>query len=210
MTKNKNDLVYQFKISLTDIEPTIWRRIQVPAKYSFWDLHVAIQDVMGWLDYHLHAFRVRRKHNSKPMEIGIPGDEWDDEVVLPGWEIPMKDHFIEPGQTMEYEYDFGDGWNHEILLEAILVKEKGSRYPRCTGGARACPPEDCGGVWGYYKLIESLRDPTHPDYQENITWLKGHLKKYHPYDPDRFVPEKVRFDNPKRRWRIAFSDEEEA
>jgi hypothetical protein len=209
MTKNKNHLAYQFRVSLTGIEPAIWRRIQVPAKYSFWDLHVAIQDVMGWLDYHLHAFRVRQKHKRKPIEIGIPGDEWDGVTVVPGWKVPITDYFTEPGQVIEYEYDFGDGWNHEILLEAVLLKERGAAYPRCVGGERACPPEDCGSISGYYNLLEILRDPTHPEYKENIAWLKGHAKNYYPYDPEKFNSEEVHFDNPKRRWRIAFSQDGE-
>lgn len=205
MTKNKNHLVYQFRITLMGIEPSIWRRIQVPAKYSFWDLHVAIQDAMGWLDYHLHAFRARQRSKGRSMEIGIPGDEGEGEIVIPGWEVSITDSFTEPGQTMVYEYDFGDGWNHEILLEAILLKEKGIAYPRCVGGERACPPEDCGSIPGYYRLLESLRDPTHPEYEDHIAWLKGHAKNYHPYDSERFDPEEVHFDNPKQRWRIAFS-----
>jgi hypothetical protein len=179
----------------------------VPAKYNFWDLHVAIQDSMGWLDYHLHVFRIPQKHKRKPIEIGIPQDEWDGENVTPGWEIPIVYHFTEPGQTMEYEYDFGDGWSHEILLEAILLKEKGITYPQCVAGERACPPEDCGGISGYYHLLEILRDPNHVEHEENIDWLKGHAKNYCPYDPEEFDCKGVRFDNPKKRWKIAFSQE---
>ena len=159
MTKKKNHLVYQFKVYLTEIDPLIWRRIQVPARYNFWDLHVAIQDAMGWVDYHLHAFRIRQKHKRKTIEIGIPGDEWDDTTVAPGWEIPVDKYFTEPGQVIEYEYDFGDGWIHEVLLEGILLKAKGTKYPKCIGGERACPPEDCGSVPGYYRLIEILKNP---------------------------------------------------
>ena len=84
MSKTKNHLIYQFKITLYEIEPRIWRRIQVPVKYSFWDFHVAIQDSMGWLDYHLHAFRFRPKHKRKFIEVGIPGDDYDDIEVIPG------------------------------------------------------------------------------------------------------------------------------
>ena len=205
--KSKSHLVYQFKVSLSGIEPIIWRRIQVPAKYSFWDLHVAIQDAIGWLDYHLHAFRVRQKHKRKPIEIGIPGEEWDDTTTIPGWEIPVVKYFMEPGQLIEYEYDFGDGWGHEVLLEAIFLKEKGTKYPKCVGGDRACPPEDCGGISGYYRILVILQDPAHAEYEENVAWLKGHAKNYYPYDPDTFSPEEVRFDNPRRRWRIAFSQD---
>ena len=166
------DLVYQFHIKLLGIEPMIWRRIQVPAKFSFWDLHVAIQDSMGWLDYHLHAYRVRQKYKKKPIEIGIPQDEWDGEDVIPGWEVTISDYFTELGQTMEYEYDFGDGWEHELLFEGILLKEKDASYPRCIDGARACPPEDCGSIPGYYNLLEILSNPQHPEYEDHVEWLK--------------------------------------
>jgi hypothetical protein len=203
---DKHRLIYQFKITLKEIYPPIWRRIQVPANYSFWDLHVAIQDAMGWLDYHLHAFRIRQKYKSRMIEIGIPDDEFDEVVFLPGWEIPVREYFTEPGDTAEYEYDFGDGWEHEVLLEGILLKEKGTKYPRCIAGERACPPEDCGSVPGYYHLLGIIRDPTHEEYKETIAWLKGHAKSYYPYEPEEFHPDNVHFDNPKRRWQRAFSE----
>lgn len=205
MNKIKNNVVYQFKITLHEIKPIIWRRIHVPAQYSFWDLHVAIQDGMGWLDYHLHAFRFRPKHKSKPIEIGIPDDDWGGENVIPGWKVPIVEHFTDIGQIIQYEYDFGDGWSHEIQLEGILLKTKGVKYPKCVDGERACPPEDCGGVDGYNRLIEILKDPKHSEHGEFVEWLKGHAKNYYPYEPDIFIPDKVRFDNPKKRWEIAFS-----
>lgn len=197
-------LIYQFYISLREIEPPIWRRIQVPDTYTFWGLHVAIQDAMGWLDCHLHAFRLRPKHKREIVEIGIPNEAWDDLDTLPGWEIKISTYLHEPGPWMEYEYDFGDGWVHDVLFEGILVKEKGARYPKCLGGERACPPEDCGSIPGYYELLEILKNPEHEEYEEMISWLKGHLKNYYPYDPEAFEPEKVRFSNPTTRWKKAF------
>lgn len=208
MATAENHLIYQFKVTLQEIEPSIWRRIQVPARYSFWDLHVALQDAMGWLDYHLHAFRVRRPHQRKMIEIGIPDDGEGDFDVLPGWTIPIRDTFTEPGQTAVYLYDFGDGWKHEVLLEGILLKEKGEKYPRCLAGERACPPEDCGSIPGYYRVVNIVSNPRHVEYRETIAWLKGHAKNYHPYDPGAFDPGQVHFDNPKKRWRLAFSEEE--
>lgn len=199
------NLVCQFKITLQDIEPPVWRRIQVPLKYNFWDLHVAIQDAMGWLDCHLHAFYFKKPGKKHKVEIGIPGEEFDGEVILPGWEIMISEHFPVLGSEALYVYDFGDDWRHNIILEGYLIKEKRGKYPICIGGERACPPEDCGGVPGYYNLQKILADPSHEEHKEMQTWLKGYGRRYYPFDSDTFDPSKVRFDNPKKRWKIAFS-----
>ena len=205
MIKGKPNIIFQFRLELVGIEPLIWRRVQVPSKYSFWDLHVAIQDSMGWLDYHLHGFQVRMPRKRKIVEIGIPTDDYYPMPVLPGWDIPITQYFTEPGKSAPYKYDFGDGWDHNVLLEGILIKEEGVRYPKCVAGERACPPEDCGGEHGYYRLIEILKNPKHPEHRARIEWLEGHVKNYWPYEPDQFNPEKVEFSNPKKRWKIAFS-----
>jgi len=207
MIKSKPSTVLQFRFELMEIEPMIWRRVQLPSKYSFWDLHVAIQDSMGWLDYHLHAFRVRMPHKRKTVEIGIPTEDDYDITVLPGWDIPLIDYFTEPGKSAPYEYDFGDGWNHSVTLEGILLKQEGTKYPNCISGEGACPPEDCGGVPGYYSLLEILSDLSHPEHEDYVSWLKGHAKNYYPYNPDEFDPGQVHFWNPKKRWRMAFAEE---
>lgn len=201
----KSQIVFQFKITLLGIKPPIWRRIQVPAGYSFWDLHVAIQDAMGWFDYHLHAFRFRQS-NRKMVEIGIPFDDFEEFIPLPSWDIAITDYFKEPGDIAEYEYDFGDSWQHEILLEGLLLKEKRGKYPRCLAGARACPPEDCGSISGYYDMLDVLNDPEDDEHGSMVQWLKGHVKNYYPYDPDAFDAQKVKFDNPTTRWKNAFSE----
>ena len=205
MIKSKPNLVLQFRIELLGIEPLIWRRIQVPSKYSFWDLHVAIQDAMGWLDYHLHAFYIQVPRKKKEVEIGIPDDDFDTERVLPGWEIPVVEYFSEIGKPAHYKYDFGDGWDHIVLFEGILLKDQDAEYPRCLAGERACPPEDCGGFHGYYRLVEKLKNPKGAEYPDLIQWLKGHAKNYYPYDPNHFNPEEVMFWNPKKRLKMAFS-----
>jgi hypothetical protein len=191
--------VYQFKLVLVGVEPPIWRRIQVPETYSFWDLHVALQDAMGWLDYHLHVFRVAGSGASEE-QIGIPDDDpfEDEKPTLPGWEIPITRYFSRPSTTVPYEYDFGDGWEHELTLEAILPRQAGQKYPLCVDGARACPPEDCGGVWGYENLLTVMQDPAHEEYESMLEWLGGR------FDPDRFDPKRVKFDDPARRYRLAF------
>jgi hypothetical protein len=194
--------IFQFKISLKEIDPLIWRRILVPATFSFWDLHVAIQDSMGWVDYHLHVFRIRRKHSHSDIEIGIPNEDMfdDEQEILPGWEIPISDYFDDVGVTFIYEYDFGDGWIHDVLLEGILLREKGQKYPKCIDGAQACPPEDCGGIHGYQELLKVISNPENDEYEEMMTWLGGK------YDPAEFNPDQVKFDNPQKRWNTAFAD----
>ncbi|MGA8571861.1 MAG: plasmid pRiA4b ORF-3 family protein [Desulfobaccales bacterium] len=204
-TSNKN-FIYQFKVTLDGISPLIWRKIQVTAKYTFWDLHVALQDAMGWFDSHLHMFLLSKLYNTQNVEIGI----WfEDNQALPGWEIPISDYFAQPGKKAVYQYDFGDGWSHEVLLEGILIKEKGVKYPRCISGERACPPEDCGGIPGYFRLLAILKNPDHDEHEEIVDWLKGHLINYYPYNPDRFYPEKVHFWNPQKRLKMAFSEKAE-
>jgi len=194
--------VYQFKVSLTDIEPAIWRRILVPENYTFWDLHVAIQDSLGWLDYHLHVFRIKKKDAHKILEIGIPDDERDesDPERIPDWEVLVSSCFSEVGMTCEYEYDFGDGWRHDIQFEGIVQKERGQKYPKCIDGQRSCPPEDVGGVTGYYHLLEVLNNPKDKEYKEMIEWLGRK------YDPNEFATSIVKFDDPRKRWRTAFTE----
>jgi hypothetical protein len=187
-------LILQFTITLLGIDPPVWRRIQVPAEYTFWDLHVAIQDSMGWLDCHLHMFSF-----GKRITIGIPDEEDPRNKTLPGWDTYVEEYFVSLGTRTLYDYDFGDGWRHDVLFEGILSRERGTKYPVCIGGARACPPEDCGGLGGYTDMISILRNPHHEEHRQMIGWLKGHAKNYYPFDPERFEPAQVLFDNPKRR-----------
>lgn len=200
-----NKLIYQFRITLLDINPPIWRKIQVSSDYSFWDLHVAIQDAMGWLDYHLHEFRVKKPRSQKEDTIGIPDTETNRSVIA-GWAVPISEYFVTPGVAATYDYDFGDGWCHEILLEGILLKEVAVKYPVCVTGERACPPEDCGGIPGYEKLLNVLAKPRTEECKEMNAWLKGHAKNYFPYLPEHFDPSEVRFSNPEKRWQIAFGE----
>ena len=202
----KRKIAFRFKIELMEIEPLIWRVIEVPSTYTFWDFHVAIQDSMGWLDYHLHSFHILAPRKRKPILIGIPDDEYED-AILPGWEIPLSRFFKEPGDEAIYDYDFGDGWQHRIVMEGIYLQEKGKQYPNCLCGERACPPEDCGGVEGYYNLLEILKDKNHREYDDINRWLKGHAKNYYPYDPEHFDPGEIKFWDPKKRWKLAFRNQ---
>lgn len=192
--------VFQFKIELLEIIPLIWRRILVPADYNFWDLHVAIQDSMGWFDSHLHHFEIRGKGKRKETRIGIPDfDRMDDlEEVYPGWEIPVFTYDL--GVEAKYLYDYGDFWMHNIKLEGYIYREKGIKYPICIGGDRACPPEDCGSVSGYYNVIETLSNPENDDYEEMKTWVGEN------WNPEKFNKDDVSFENPYKRWNTAFLD----
>lgn len=188
--------ILQFKIVLRDIEPAIWRRIEVPASYTFWDLHVAIQDAMGWLDTHLHVFRIPLR-GGKAIEIGLPDPDSPRDPMAAGWTVPVMGVF--PLKSpVEYLYDFGDDWGHEVTLEAVLPNAKGVKHPRCVDGARVGPPEDCGGPPGYQNVLEVLANPHGPAYAEMLEWLGGR------FDPETFNPKRVRFDNPKERFRRAF------
>lgn len=198
-------MIYQFKITLKGIAPFIWRTIQVPADYTFWDLHVAIQDSMGWLDYHLHEFILKNPISQKLDSIGIPENDADKSFIA-GWKVPISEYFQSIDTKATYNYDFGDGWSHIISLQAILPKDPNVRYPVCVAGERACPPEDCNGVSGYDNLIEVLAKPRTTEAKEMNAWLKGHAKNYYPYQPDHFEPLKVTFDDPIKRFQIAFQE----
>lgn len=198
--------ICRFEIRLVGIEPEIWRVIEVPKTYAFWDLHVAIQDAMGWLDYHLHEFTILSPGGEEAIRIGIPDDECEEEV-MPEWEVPITQHLSGPGDLARYEYDFGDGWLHDVRLVAVEPMAQGAKYPRCVGGARACPPEDCGGVPGYYSFLEVLANPENEEYADTVEWLKNHAENYYPYRPDSFDPSAAKFWDPKKRWKMMMGDE---
>jgi hypothetical protein len=197
--------ILQIKVTLRGIRPPIWRRLQVPASYSFWDLHVAIQDAMGWVDYHLHEFRVAPGLRRRSLHIGIPDDEnWPGErPILPGWEMPILRYLSAKGAQAAYTYDFGDDWKHTVVVEDVLPRVSGAIYPRCVAGRRKCPPEDVGGVWGYERFLAALADPADEEHESYLTWVGGS------YDPEDFDADLIRFDDPEKRWRIAFLDEDE-
>jgi hypothetical protein len=160
----------QLKITLRYIKPPIWRRVVVPDSYTLADLHSVIQTAMGWMGGHLHAFR-RARQGFGPEE-ELPKSASLQRVVQ------------RKGQKILYEYDFGDGWLHEILVEKMLPLDANGVYPICLGGARACPPEDCGGVPGYFQLLEAFREPT-AENEELREWAGGK------FDPEVFSADAV-------------------
>ncbi len=156
--------IYQLRIDLKGIRPPIWRRVLVPSDVSLDDLHEIIQAVMPWWDAHLHQF------SDKWTQYGIPDDEdWFD--VVDSRKIAVSEALPTVGAKIEYEYDFGDSWIHQIRLEKILEPDPDVAYPVCIKGKRACPPEDCGGIYGYMEMLEALGDLKHPEHEAYLDWL---------------------------------------
>jgi hypothetical protein len=191
--KKKFARVYQFKITLKGIAPPVWRRIHVPETYSFWDLHVAAQNAMGWQDCHLHDFAVRNPNTRAKERMGIP-DEDGELDILPGWKFDMADYFSKKNITAAYIYDYGDNWEHAVKLEKILPRDKQIKYPHCVDGERACPPEDCGSIHGYEQFLEAIMDPGHEQHEDMLRWAGED------FEPERFDPNRVTFDDPRKQW----------
>jgi Plasmid pRiA4b ORF-3-like protein len=161
--------VWQLKITLKHSSPPIWRRILVADDTPLAKLHRILQIVMGWGDSHLHQFTIRGRDYGVPFrDFGEFGSKIENEksVKLIDVVYGEKDRFV-------YEYDFGDSWTHQIVVEKKVTKEEGKHYPVCVAGNRACPPEDCGGIWGYENFLEAIRDPKHPEHKYLIEWIGG-------------------------------------
>ncbi len=158
--------IWQLKITLDEIKPPIWRRLKVSGNTDLRQLHGILQRAMGWTNSHLHLFRVGEKL------YGEPDAEWAMKVEDEG-ETRLQRISPKPGDRFIYEYDFGDGWCHKIVVEKVLPPDPGVKYAVCLDGRRACPPEDCGGAPGYERLLHSLADPSHEEHESNLEWLGG-------------------------------------
>lgn len=171
--------IYQLKLVLEQVTPPVWRRMLIPADTTLPDLHAIIQIAMGWEDDHLHEFIVAHKRYSDPSAGGID-DLFDDDEVASESKVRLRAIAPAVRNSFRYHYDFGDSWMHKLTVEKQLATESGQTYPVCIGGARACPPEDCGGVWGYEELVEVLKNPKHPEHEEKLEWVGDD------FDPERF------------------------
>lgn len=173
--------VYQLKLTLLNVKPPIWRRIQV-ADCTLDRLHEHIQTAMGWTNSHMHHFIINGKYYGDPMLVGPSLD--DDPRYTDSTTTMLSAILPANGQPFRfgYEYDFGDSWEHEILFEGRLPAEPRKQYPLCLEGARACPPEDVGGIWGYADFLEAIGDPHHENHKEMKSWIGGR------FDPEAFSP----------------------
>jgi hypothetical protein len=175
------DPVFQVKVTLAGVaDPPVWRRLLVPVGIRLDRFHAVIQAAMGWDNYHLHVF------SGGLAEYGIPDPElgYRDER-----KATLRDLIPHEGGQARYTYDFGDDWEHDVVVEKLLAAEPGMGYPVCVAGAGACPPEDCGGVWGYAHLREILADPADEEHDDMLAWLG--LEKGADFDPHRFDVDKA-------------------
>ena len=167
--------IYQLRVTLRGSRPFIWRQIQVRSDITLGRLHRILQVVMGWKDTHLHQFTIRGK------QYWIP-DEGDMNLrnKIDEHKHRLRDVVSRQASRFTYEYDFGDLWAHELLVENILSPQAGVQYPVCLAGARACPPEDVGGTFGYENLLEAIHNPDHLQHEEYLEWIGDG------FDPEAF------------------------
>ncbi len=161
--KQQPSAIFQLKISLAHISPPIWRRVLVPGTFTLGDLHNLIQSSFDWADYHLHLFNVGG------IEFGQPSDDDFYEVQNEG-KIRLEQLVSNEKFKFHYTYDFGDDWEHTILVEKILPVDPALTYPVCIKGKRATPPEDVGGPWGYADFLETIADPENEEHEEMMEW----------------------------------------
>ena len=176
------DRVYQLKITLKHIRPPVWRRLQVPEEIILGELHRYLQVVMGWSDSHLHSFTIGRTEYTRPYP---EEDLFSESTAKDEARVTLGQVVRSEKTRFGYVYDYGDHWVHDLLVEKILPRDTETAYPLCLAGRRACPPEDCGGVWGYDGMLEALRDPRHEEHASYLEWLGGG------FDPEAFDLEAV-------------------
>jgi hypothetical protein len=181
-TSKKSDLLFQFKIMLLGAEPPIWRRIQVQ-DCTLDKLHEHIQTAMGWTNSHLHQFEIKGERYGDPE---LLDDGFEDFECVDSTKTLLSAILPKTGKrfAFKYEYDFGDGWEHEVLFEGNPSADPKAKYPLCVEGERACPPEDCGGPYGYTDYLAAIADPKHEQHDEMLEW-RG------PFDPSAFDAKKA-------------------
>lgn len=188
--------IYQLKVTLLGTDPPIWRRLLVSADLTLAQLHKVLQTTMGWDDAHMHEFRAGQRRFGRPE----PADPF---TRMPRVEsermVPLSAVLQRAGAKMIYTYDLGDNWEHGVVLEKRLPAEPHTTYPICTDGQLACPPDDCGGIPGYYDLLDALAEPGHPRHEELQDWIGA------AFNPEAFSPDQVnrRLSRVRRRSKSA-------
>ena len=171
--KVSDSVIATFKISIRGIEPSIWRRVEVPTSITLNKLHMVFQDVFGWTNSHLHSFNIGDTEYGHPDDLG----ELD---IVDEKGIKLFQTLKTNTRGFSYLYDFGDHWLHDVQIETLSAPREGRVYPICLDGARKCPPEDCGSIPGYQRMLEVIADPKNEEHAEMLVWLGGK------YDPEEF------------------------
>ena len=176
--RDENAPIYQIKITLRHFSPPIWRRFLAPSDMTLAQLHDLLQIVMGWTDSHLHQFDIGG------IQYGVPAI---DDYMPTQDERKVRLQQIVPGEKFKfrYEYDFGDSWDHDVVIEKVLPPDPDQQLPVCIKGKRACPPEDVGGVWGYAHFLEAIHDVNHPEHEDMQAWVGDE------FDPETFDIDEV-------------------
>lgn len=170
--------IYQIKVTLKGGKPPIWRRLQVSSDTDLEELHDILQVAMGWTDEHLHMFVMGDR------QYGMSDPDFEGETI-PEEEVRIDALLKKEKESLTYEYDFGDGWVHEVVLEKIIEGTEDEAVPKCIAGRRSCPPEDVGGVGGYKAFLEAYADKSHPEHEEFVEWVGED------FDPEHFDPLEV-------------------
>jgi hypothetical protein len=179
MATTKAKKTYQLKVTLQETTPVVWRRLLVPTDVTLAKLHTVLQNAMGWTNSHLHCFE------TSSGRYGMIGIEEDTDDLQDERRVKLSAVVPSEGASMLYRYDYGDDWEHLVVVEAILEPDPRHSYPLCVGGARACPPEDCGGTSGYEQLCRVLKSPKDEEHDTTLTWVGGY------FDPAGFDPNAV-------------------
>ncbi|MEQ9332147.1 plasmid pRiA4b ORF-3 family protein [Thalassobaculum sp.] len=166
------DEIATVRIDLRDTDPPIWRQVEVPTSITLKGLHDVVQAAMGWFDCHLWEFTVDRQRYGPPK-----GQDWGTQPRRDAAKVRLRDVLRPRRTTIDYLYDFGDGWEHRLTVTKVRQGEPGIGYPRYVAGERNAPPEDCGGIPGFYEQLDILADPQHPDHEEVAEWFDD-------YDPE--------------------------
>jgi hypothetical protein len=179
--------VFELKVTLRGVRPPIWRRIRVGGHHTLAEFHEILQDVIGWTNAHLHQFEIAGRYF-------VPKEAEDEELDIEGEDesaITLAEAVRRAGKSFRYDYDFGDGWEHTIQVEKVLPADAKPSVPVCIAGARGCPPEDCGGPYGYQELLEALRDPNNPQHGEMCEWIADPYGSEARFNPEAFSTEAV-------------------
>jgi len=165
--------IFQLKVQLREIRPPVWRRVLVPGDMDLAELHEVVQAAMGWTNSHLHEFE------TGGARYGVPDPDWELDEVADESGVKLS-RIAREGSRLQYAYDFGDGWQHDVIVEKVLRPDPRLRYPCCVAGRRACPPEDVGGPWGYQDFLVAVGDPGHDEHERWLEWAGGR------FDPAEF------------------------